>query len=99
MKDFSAFLDTKRCQNWAHKSSPENIYLLRQFSQSTECLPSDLHPELPTGGVEGQQLRWLMIQSSWRQMASDNLQFINPERPETVRRGHLVETQVKKLIL
>ena len=40
------------------KSSPENIYLKAyspSFSQSTECLISDLHPELLSGCVEGQQ--------------------------------------------
>ena len=31
------------------------------FSQSTECLISDLHPELLSAGVEGQQLAVVMI--------------------------------------
>ena len=25
MKDFSGFLDMRRCKNWAHKTAPENI--------------------------------------------------------------------------
>ena len=46
------------------KSSPENFYLKTfsaSFSQSTECLIPDLHPELFSGVVEGQQLQQLMI--------------------------------------
>ena len=31
------------------------------FSQSTEWLISDLHPELLSGGVKGQQLAVVMI--------------------------------------
>ena len=31
------------------------------FSQSTVCLLPDLHPELLSEGVEGQQLQWLII--------------------------------------
>ena len=44
--------------------SSENIYLRAcsaSFPQSTECLIADLHPELLSGDVEGQQLQWLMI--------------------------------------
>ena len=46
------------------KSSPENFYLKTfsaSFSQSTECLVSDLHPEQFSGVVEGQQGQQLMI--------------------------------------
>ena len=53
MKDFSAFLDMRRCKNWTHKSL-ENIYLktcIASFSQSTDCLIPDLHPELLTAVV------------------------------------------------
>ena len=45
------------------KSSPEDIYLKAcsaSFSQSTECLIPDLHPELLSAGVEGQRLQWLV---------------------------------------
>ena len=77
MKEFSAFLDTRRCKNWAHKSSPANIRRpgLPVF-QSTERRTPDRHPELLSGGVEGQQLQWLMVQSLQRQMANAHLQFI-----------------------
>ena len=44
------------------KSVPENIYrLVPQFPWSTECLT--LHPELPSGHIEGQQLQQHRIQS------------------------------------
>ena len=45
------------------KSSPTNIYLeacSASFSQSTECLIPDLHPELLSGCVEGHGLQWLV---------------------------------------
>ena len=45
------------------KSSPENLYLMTcsaSFSQSTECLIPDLHPELLPGRVEDQRLQWLV---------------------------------------
>ena len=45
---------------WFIKSS-ENIYLKAcsaSSSQSTERLIPDLHPELLSGDVEGQQLQW-----------------------------------------
>ena len=48
------------------KSVPENIYLPKdlsyQFSWSTECL--SLHPELPSGHIQGQQLQEHRIQSA-----------------------------------
>ena len=73
MKDFSAFLDMRRCKKWAHKIfSSEDLFC--QFSQSAECLTPDLHPELLSGGVQGQQLQWLMLQPTQRQMASANFQ-------------------------
>ena len=40
------------------KFSPENIYLKAcsaRFSRSTECLIPELHPELLSGCVKGQQ--------------------------------------------
>ena len=48
------------------KSSPENVYLKAcsaSFSQSTERLLPDLHPELLSGGVEGQRLQWPVTSS------------------------------------
>ena len=58
MKGFSAFLDMRRCKDWDHEIIPENILLskdlLHQFPWSTECLT--VHPEFPSGGVEGWQL-------------------------------------------
>ena len=57
----------------------ENIQLsedlFSQSSQSTEQLTPHLYPEFLSGGVEGQQLLWLMIQSMERLMASASLQF------------------------
>ena len=47
------------------KPSPENISLSEDlfcpFSQSTECLIPDLHPEPLSGGEEGQQLHDLIL--------------------------------------
>jgi len=48
----------------SQKSPPENVNLKScpaHFSQSTECLISDPHPELFSGGVDGQQLQQLII--------------------------------------
>ena len=39
--------------------------LFCQFFQSTECLISDLYPELLSESVKGQRLQWLMTQSLW----------------------------------
>ena len=61
MKNFSAPLDTRRCKNWAHKISNYLKTCSASFSQSTERLIPDLHPELLSGGVEVQQLQRLMI--------------------------------------
>ena len=46
-----------------------------QFSQNTECLTPALHPELLSGGAEGQQRQQPMISSLQSQMASANLKF------------------------
>ena len=63
MKYFSAFLDMGRYKSWAYKifSCIQYLNYLKycpaSFSQSSECLISDLlHPELLSGGVEGMQL-------------------------------------------
>ena len=57
MKDFSVFLDTRKCKNWANKIFCKNIWLSEglffQFSQSAECLTPGLHPELHSGGAAG----------------------------------------------
>ena len=64
MKDFSAFLDVRRCKNWAHK----NQLLKRPNALKTcpasphpppsiDCFFSALHPELLSGDIEGQQLQ------------------------------------------
>ena len=54
------------------KSIPEDIYLSKDLFHeilwSTECLT--LHPEFPSGGVEGQQLQQHRVQSLQRQMAN-----------------------------
>ena len=58
--DFSAFVDRRRCKNWAHKISSQK-YLTNlktcpaNFSPSTERLIS-AHSELLSGDSEGQQL-------------------------------------------
>ena len=52
MKDFSAFLDMRRCKILLIKLSLGNIYLKTcsaSCSQRTECLVSDLHSALPQG--------------------------------------------------
>ena len=51
MKDLSAFLNTRRCENIYQKTYS------CQFFQSIEGLTPDLHPELLSEGVEGQQLQ------------------------------------------
>ena len=73
MKGFSAFLDMRRCKDARiMKSVPENISLSKdlfyQFSWHTKCLI--LHPELPSGRAEGQQLEQHRSQSLQRQMAN-----------------------------
>ena len=43
---------------------PENTYLktcFTNFSQGTDCLTPNLHPELLSGCVEGQKLQQLVI--------------------------------------
>ena len=52
------------------KSVPENSYLrlFHQIPWNTECLI--LHPKLPSGHAEGQQLRQHKIHSLQRQMAN-----------------------------
>ena len=57
VKNSSIFLDMKKLG--LTKSSPKNNYLKAcstRFSPCTECLIPDLHPELRSGCVEGQQL-------------------------------------------
>ena len=48
MKDFGIFLDMRRCKNWTKNLLKISKYLktcLASFSQSTECLIPDFHPE------------------------------------------------------
>ena len=61
VNSFSAFSKCGKMQEFRFiKFSPENIQLSEglfcQFSQSTESLIPDLHPELLSGCVEGQGL-------------------------------------------
>ena len=61
MKDFSAFLGVRI---GLMKSAPENICLKTCPASSSpehRCLVSALHPELLSGGVEGQQLHCDLI--------------------------------------
>ena len=58
MKDFSIFLDTRKCKNqtgetvsWEHLTMWKPVLLVLE---SIECLISALHLELLSGGVEGQ---------------------------------------------
>ena len=64
MKDVSAFLDMRRCKNWAQNLLLTVSKYLKtcsdSFFQSTECLIPDLCPELDSGDVED-QLHELMI--------------------------------------
>ena len=59
MKECGAFLDMKRCKNWAYKSiSWKYVTIWRPVLPvfwNTECFIPDLHPELPAGVVEDQQ--------------------------------------------
>ena len=48
-------------KNFSWKYQCEDLFC--QFFQSTECLTPDLHSELLSTGIEGQQLQWLMIQT------------------------------------
>ena len=66
------------------KSSPEKIYLKAcsaSFSQSTECLIPDLHPEPLPGGAEGQELQrwWLNTSRSRRQASIHSWQSLTEE--------------------
>ena len=66
MKDFSAFLDVRRCKNWAHKNQllkrPNALKTCSaRYSSSAEAPIPGLHPELPSGDVKGQQLQQHMI--------------------------------------
>ena len=53
----------RRCKNWAPKiSSWKYLTIWRPvLPVSLEHLISVLHPELLSGGAEGQQLQWLLI--------------------------------------
>ena len=66
MKDFSAFLDMERYENWAHKIGcwkyltiwrPALLVPPAPAPSSTECLIPGLHHELLSGGVKNQQLQ------------------------------------------
>ena len=66
-KEFSAFLDMKRCKHCTHKISPWECLkpsedLFCQFLESTECLIAALHPEC--------------FRSSWRSAAAVPHDFI-----------------------
>ena len=66
MKDFSAFLDVRRCKNWAQKNQllkrPNALKTCSaRYSSSAEAPIPGLHPELPSGDVKGQQLQQHMI--------------------------------------
>ena len=61
MRDFSIFLDMRRCKKWTHKVFSSKYLSEDLFSQNAKCLTPDFHPELPSGGVVGLQVQWLMI--------------------------------------
>ena len=66
-KEFSAFIDMKRCKHCSHKISPWEYLkppedLFCQFLESTECLIAALHPECFRG--------------SWRSAAAVSHDFI-----------------------
>ena len=58
------FQDVRRCKKLSSYSLLKISNYLKaysaSFSQSTECLLPDLHPELLSGCVEGQRLQWLV---------------------------------------
>ena len=59
------------------KSVPENIRLSKDLShQIPWSTQSSLHPELPQGGAEGQQLKQHRVQSPQRQMANALVQSL-----------------------
>ena len=62
VKDCRAFLDLRRCKNWARKISWKYLTLGRPVLPvflEHRAPPSSLHPELLSGGVEGRPLPWL----------------------------------------
>ena len=66
MNDFTAFLDIRRCKNWAHKICSwkyiTSVGLFCQFfPEHTECFIPDLHPKLFSVGVEGLRLHWFNL--------------------------------------
>ena len=66
MKDFSTFLDMNIYKSWACKNQllkiPNHLKTYSaSFSQSTEGLILDPHPEFLSGVVEGQQLQQLTV--------------------------------------
>ena len=71
MKDFSTFLQMRRYKNWGYKILYPTIWrpdLLVSPSPPAQSA-SFLHPELLSGGVEGQQLQQHKIKSLQRQTA------------------------------
>ena len=59
----------KRCEDWDREISSRKYISKDPFHQfGTECLT--LHPEFPSGDVEGQQLQQLRVQFPQRQMAN-----------------------------
>ena len=65
VKDFSAFIDTRRYKTWAHKIGSWKYLKIcsASFSLGIECLIFALLSELLSGGVEIQQLQQHMAQS------------------------------------
>ena len=62
MNDVGAFLNTRRCKNWAHENHLLKTYgLSASFPQSTKCLILDLHPEILSEDATGQQLQQVII--------------------------------------
>ena len=59
----------RRCKAWDHEPVPENTYLTT-CPTSSPGAQSVLHPELPSGCAEDQQLQQHRIQSPQRETAN-----------------------------
>ena len=91
LEGFSAFLDM-RCKDWAHEIHSWKYQckdLFHQFSWSIKCI--SLHPELPSGCVESQQLqeyRFSPHKGRWqRPLASASLSLTGPSGAKPLRQG------------
>ena len=83
----------RRCKDWDHEPVPENIY--QTCPTSSPGAQSVLHPELPSGCVEDQQLQQHRIKSPQRETADalHKCQYVADSTPQGK------ETRIAKTIL